>query len=477
MKRTISCLLVVMMLFTALCAFAEASELGRFRESNILKRFVRETDFQTKDIALQVQSGDKESNLVIRVDGDNLHLVARNGDVEDGHIQLNSTGIYLDSADKVTLLPYATITTVMQDIVNAVDSMLEEAVQSIPEEALPSETEVKEALDKLGILASAVEAQEQADAATVSSAALAFVNKFKPGDILDVKEEPGSIQISLRSDAYATALVKAMDELMSNPDLAELVDRRAAQDDGKNFAKYQKQWKANREATLAAIRSIESTQTIDENGHSVSHFQIGEALSETKILMCDTDSWIDVENGKADITVILGFKNEAPLMVYEFAVNPNYYWEKLTAGDSMTEILLDYDDGEISRGQVTVVLEGKEELMASFGPNYLYMKGPKGGISTSVRETWTGKIRYELFAETAEGEESSLILDFYQEDDSLVCELYTGESDQSVMFKISRIDKVDIKDLSASENINEITVEKVNAELEPLLKMFAKTDK
>ena len=45
------------------------------------------------------------------------------------------------------------------------------------------------------------------------------------------------------------------------------------------------------------------------------------------------------------------------------------------------------------------------------------------------------------------------------------------------MFKISRIDKVDIKDLSASENINEITVEKVNAELEPLLKMFARTDK
>ena len=44
--------------------------------------------------------------------------------------------------------------------------------------------------------------------------------------------------------------------------------------------------------------------------------------------------------------------------------------------------------------------------------------------------------------------------DFYQEDDSLVCELYTSEPDQAAVFRISRIDKVDIKDLSASENIN-----------------------
>ena len=472
MKKLISCLLVVVMLFTVASAFAESS--GGFRESHILKRFLKETDFKTKDIAMQVQSGDKVSDLVIRVDGDNLHLVARNDNVEDGHIQLNSTGIYLGSAGSVTLLPYATITTVMQEIVDAVDSMLEKAIQSIPEEALPTEAEVKEALDKLGILASTVEAREQADAATVSSAALAFVGKFNPENILDVKEDAGSVEISLRSDAYADALAKAMDELMSNPDLAELVDRRAAKDGGKNFAKYQKKWRKNKEATLAAIRSIESTQTIEENGHWVSHFQIGEGTSEEKILTCDTDSWIDVENGEADIIVNLGYKDEAPLMAYEFSVSPESYWEKLTAGDSMTEVLLDYEDGEVSRGKVVVELEDKEELLAYFGQDYLYMRGPKGGISTSVRETWTGKIRYELVAETAEGEEASIILDFYQEDDSLVCELNTSDSDQPAVFRISRIDKVDIKDLSASENINEITVEMVNTELEGLLKLIGK---
>jgi hypothetical protein len=64
--------------------------------------------------------------------------------------------------------------------------------------------------------------------------------------------------------------------------------------------------------------------------------------------------------------------------------------------------------------------EGNEELRADFGSDYLYVKGPKGGISTSVRETWTGKIRYELVAETAEGEQANIILDFYQDDDSLV---------------------------------------------------------
>ena len=99
------------------------------------------------------------------------------------------------------------------------------------------------------------------------------------------------------------------------------------------------------------------------------------------------------------------------------------------------------------------------------------MKGPKGAISTTVRETWTGKIRYEVFAETAEGKEASIIVDFYQDGDSLVCELNSDDADQPAMFKISRIDKVNIEDLSTSENINEITVEKINAELESLLKM------
>ena len=105
------------------------------------------------------------------------------------------------------------------------------------------------------------------------------------------------------------------------------------------------------------------------------------------------------------------------------------------------------------------------------------MKTSKGGISTSVRETWTGKLRYELVAETAEGNESSITVDFYQDGDSLVGEMFTSESDQSAAFKISRIDKINIEDLSASENINEITVEKINAELEGLMKLFSKKSK
>ena len=106
-----------------------------------------------------------------------------------------------------------------------------------------------------------------------------------------------------------------------------------------------------------------------------------------------------------------------------------------------------------------------------FGPDYLYIKGPKGGISTSVRETWTGKTRFELVAETAGGQETSVIVDFYQEDDCLVSELYTDKSDRTVMFKISRIDKVNIEDLSASEKITEITVDDIYAELGNLLKL------
>jgi hypothetical protein len=288
---------------------------------------------------------------------------------------------------------------------------------------------------------------------------------------MDLKEEQGSVEISLRSQAFASAFADALDELMSNPSLANLVDRKAAEEGGKTFAEFQAEWLKNREETLNAIRSIESTEAVDENGHWVSHFQIGEELSETKILVYDTDSWIDTENGELEIAACLGYKNEDPLLVYELTVSPYSYWEKLTAGgDSMAEVNLSFQNNRISTGEISTVIEGKEQLKAYFGPDYLYMRGPKGGISTSVRETWTGKTRYELVAETAKGEESTIIIDFYEADDSLIAELSTNESDRTVQFKISRIDKVNIEDLSASENITEITVDDIYNELGNILK-------
>ena len=212
---------------------------------------------------------------------------------------------------------------------------------------------------------------------------------------------------------------------------------------------------------------------ISENGHWVSHFQIGEEASAVKILICDMDAWINAESGKAEAIVTMGFKNEDPFMVYELVTNPSYYWERLSSGDSKSEVYYEIEDNRISSGKVITVLDGKEELRASFGPNYMSMKGPKGGISTSVRETWTGKTRYELVAETAEGAEATITLDFYKEYNGLVCELYSDASDQSAMYRITRIDKVDVDDLSASKNITEITVDKIYAELENILKLVA----
>ena len=477
MKKLISLLLVVMMLFTAVSAYAESVEKAIYGKHGILSKFLKETDTNTKDIALQVEAGDKTSDLVIRFDKDNLHLVSRNNGVEEDHIQFNPTGVYLASDGNVTLLRYATVTTILEDIVKDLNSMLEEAIKSIPEEELPTNKEIKEAVNELGIVASVMEAQDQADAVTLSSAAVAFADKFKPEYILDVKGDEGSVEISLRSEAFATALAEAMDELMMNPDIAELVNRKAEAKGGKTFAKIQKDWLVNREAILEAIRSIQSTDAIDENGHWVSHFQIGEELSETKILMCDTDAWIDAENGEMEMAVALGFKDEDPLLVYELAVDPYSYTEKLTSGESMADVHLDFDEKQIVGGNILTVIEGNEQLRADFGTDYLYMKGPKGAISTTVRETWTGKIRYEVFAETAEGKEASFTVDFYQDGDSLVCELNSSESDQPAMFKLSRIDKVNIEDLSTAENINEITVEKINAELESLLKEITTADK
>ena len=475
MKKLISCLLAAMMLLMAVSA--SAITFDTIKESNALNKFLDETDLATKDLALQVQAGEDAGDLVIRLDGDTLHLVTRENSAVKGHVQLNPTGLYVASDDSVTMLRYDTVTTFMQNIVKALEDTLDEAAKNVPAEKVPTEAEVKKAVEELSILAAAAEAQEQADAATLTAAAMSFARKFKPEYILDVKEEAGSVTLSLRTEAYASAIADAMDELMTNEALAKLVDRKAAQDGGKTFADYQAEWLKNREATLEALRTIDSTEKLEENGHWTSHFQIGEEASAIKILCIDSDAWINAVDGDAEITVNLAFQNEDPFMVYETAVSPDGYREKLTAGDSWSEALMNIEDSRVRGAKVTTVIEGVEELNAEFGEDYLYIKGPNGGISTSVRETWTGKIRYELVAETIDGQEASIIIDFYEDGDSLVCELNTSESDQSAMFKISRVDKVDIKDLSAAENINEITIEKINAELESLVKLFSKEDK
>lgn len=473
MKKLISSLLLIVMLLSiSTCAYAEP--LQPIATNDALTAFLDETDLNTQDLVMQSQYGAMTSDLLIRFGGDTLHMIRRINDVEASHIQLNPTGIYLGAGDTVTLLRYATVNTVTAEMAKALDAMLEQAAQNapaIPENQQLSEAEIRAAVNKLAILAAAAAAQEQADAVTLNSAAMSFAHKFKPEYILDVKEEYGTRQITLRSDAFASAVADAVDEMLSNPALAELADRRAAQSGDRSFAEIQKDWLVNRESILNSIRSIESTETVGEDGHLTSHFQIGEEFSATKILMCDTDAWINAEDGEAEATVALGFKNEDPFMTYAFEANPYSYWEKQTLKDSTVELQLDFEDGKVTDGNIVTVVDGNEELRANFGQYYLNMRGPKGGISTSVRETWTGKTRYEMVAETADGEENTIIVDYYQDGDSLVCELNANDSDEPAIYRISRVDKEDIEDLSASKNITEITVDTINAEMENILKM------
>ena len=471
-KKMFFSLLVVMLLFTVVSAFAEPIE-----KSGVLDKFLDETDLDKKDLALQNQYGDMVSDLVIHLDGDDLHLVRRYNDVAASHIQLDPNGIYLSSGDTVTLLRYGTVSTIMQDIVKAAESIVEEAAQEAAAQSdngkdVLTEKEIKDAVDQMVAVAAAAERQQQADAATLSSAAMAFASHFKPEKILDADEAFGTVEITLRSEDLASAFADAFDEMMSNPALAEYVDRKAALEGGRTFAEIQAAWMMNREAYIKEIKAMESSETISEDGHYTSHFQIGEETAETKAMVCDIDARIDPEDNEAEFTVSMGLKDEDSIIKYEFAVDPDSYKEKMTAGDSRTEIQMDIEDDKVTDGTINAVVDGDEVLSAEFGQDYLYMKGPRGGISTTVRETWTGKLRYEVFAENVDGEETSITLDFYEEEDSLVCELNVDDSDKSALFKLSRIDKLDLEDLSASKNIDEITVDKVYAELENIMKMM-----
>ena len=475
MKKLICCLLAVMMLFTAASTFAFAAPAVGAEKNDALRTFLDETDTETKDLIIINKYGDQASDLLVHMDGEIVHLIRRNNGVEETHEQITPTGIYLKADGAVTLLRYDTVSAIMEDFVKEVDSLLEQIAQNAPEvtdEELPTEAELNAAAHKLAMMTAAAAAQERADAATLNSAAIAFASKFKPEYILDVNEEYGVTEVSLRSDAYAAALAEAVDEMMLNPALAELVDRQAALTGGKTFAQAQAEWLLNRDAVLEAISTVESTEVYDENGHWASHYQIGDALSEDGILTYDTDVWVDEENGEAVASVTLGYKDEDPLMTYAFSASPYSYWEMQTAGDSSVEVQYGIENSRIRSGKVITVVDGNEEMRMDFGPDYLYMKGPKGGISTSVRETWTGRTRYEMVAETAEGETATIYFDFYQDEDCLVCEMYTDESLESDIFRlsISRIDKKTVEDLSAAENITEITADKISSELESLMK-------
>ena len=476
MKKLISCLLAVMLLFSMAGAFAKTVQ--PIEKSNVLKQFLKETDRSTKDIALQVQLGDRVSDLVIRPEGNSLHLVARDDGTQTGHLQLTPEALYLSADGVATKLQYATVASFMQGLVKDIDAMVTEAMNSLPEQEVPSEEELKAAAAKAAIVASVAAAQAKADNVTLLSAAASFASKFKPEYILEWKKDDSSVEISLRSEAFAAALAEAVDDLMLDPALAELVDRRAAVNGSATFADMQKDWLVNREATLAAIRTMQMSERIDESGHWKSHFQIGEkteGAEDGEVLICDSDTWINDEGTAAEMVFSLGFEGKEPIEVFEMAVSPHYLWERLTAQQKTAEFQFDIADGRVVGGILTIENDG-EEVKTEFGQDYLYMKGPKGGISTTVRETWTGKIRYELIAETAEGEEASLTIDFYKEDDSLICELKTGESDASLMFKLSRIDRIAMEDLSASKAINEITADMIKAELEDVLTALLPTE-
>jgi len=465
MKKFLATLTTAAMLAALpMTAFAE-DPFEELEKTDVLARFLKETDLEKKDIALQLQQGENQAELVLGGAKDAFHMIARENGTELSHVLVTPTAMYIGSEGKVTMLQYATVTTLLQDLIKEIDARITQAVNSIPENQLPTEAEIRDAANKAAVLESLAASQAQADAATLLSAASAFAGKLKPEYILDVKETDESVEVSLRSDAYASALGEAMDSLMSNRALAELVDRKAAANGGQTFAAFQQNWLVNREAALEAIRTVESTEKIEENGHLTSHFQIGDETADEKILVCDTDAWIDVDYDTAEMTITLGFKDEDPLLVYESAVDPDQFREKLTADNSRAEINLEYEDGFVNSGKINLVVEDQQELQADFGPDYLYMKGPKGGISTSVRETWTGKIRHELVAETAEGQSASLIVDYYEDDDSLVCEMKVNDSDQPLVFRVSRIDKVAAEDLSAAANIEEITTDAVMPEL------------
>jgi hypothetical protein len=169
----------------------------------------------------------------------------------------------------------------------------------------------------------------------------------------------------------------------------------------------------------------------------------------------------------------MGLKDLDPIVVYEMTGDSDSFREKMTVADAVAEVRYDLENGKLSDCKINVEVDEDDYLKADFGKDYLYVKGPKGGLSTSVRETWTGKLRYEMVFENADGDEFTMTVDFYEDDDSLVCELTNSESDDSLQYKLSRIDKVTIKDLSTAEKIDEITAEQIEAEITKILNMMA----
>lgn len=106
MKKLVSCLLAVMMLFTMAGAFADP--FVPLERNNALHKFLNETDLKTKDFALQLELGNQVADLVFHVEGNSLHMVTRMNGIVLRHAQMNPTALYMASGSEVAMLRYET---------------------------------------------------------------------------------------------------------------------------------------------------------------------------------------------------------------------------------------------------------------------------------------------------------------------------------------------------------------------------------
>ena len=133
------------------------------------------------------------ADLVFRAEGNQFHLVARENGTQKGHLQLTPEAIFVAANGEAKQLKYATMVAFMQEVVQDLDAMVTEAIDSIPAQEVPSEKELAAAAAKAEVIASMAAAQQQADAATLFSAGASFASKFKAENILDVKEDDSLI--------------------------------------------------------------------------------------------------------------------------------------------------------------------------------------------------------------------------------------------------------------------------------------------
>ncbi len=271
--RKILALLMALCLTLSMSAAAlgEAAEAAEPQYSNFqehLVAFLSSLNLQQSDLYLTAQQGEDSYQALLGAnDAGAVNLMLGQNSQVIGTAQFDGTAFYLDTQNGVMAIELATI---------------QNFIQQLPEKLTGLAAEQGAAL---GIDPNQVVADAQTLIEALAGAVTPLLNTMKQ----TVSEDGKVITLTMDSEAFAEATAQAIDTLLANENVTDIISRYAALYNPEfDIAELQQGWQSVRDQVVAIMKTEEATLTINsETGEFTFNYAI--APTETVKMTADVN--------------------------------------------------------------------------------------------------------------------------------------------------------------------------------------------